>query len=269
MRKRKYLALVTAAAVVCASAAAIAQASPVSQTLTVTSAKSKQQKKTRGPGDISVTIDTSDVAPFENPKTASQTLLDLDSDFAFDTGTLKTCNPTSLVNTTTDQAKAVCGKSQVGSGNATLCSGTGGCGTVSTPAVVSAFNGVKSGGNPVLLLHTKTGTAAPASILIGTLINSPAGKPYGKRLSVVVPDTAPATLHLTHFFTNIPVFKTGQTKANKKKGTKAKAKYYITAKCSGDKVWQFAESTTFRGGGGTLSATATTPCTQKKAPKKK
>jgi hypothetical protein len=137
---------------------------------------------------------------------------------------------------------------------------------------VTAFNGVKSAGNPVLLLHTKTGTAAPASILVGTLINSPAGAPYGKRLSVVIPDTAPAGLHLTHFFTNIPVLKTGTSKskaASVAKKKKATPKYYVSAKCSGDKVWQFAETTTFRAAGGSLSATATTPCTTKKAKKKK
>jgi hypothetical protein len=105
-------------------------------------------------------------------------------------------------------------------------------------------------------------------VLTGVLTNSPLGSPYGKRLVVTVPDTAATGLHLTHFFTGIPVTKSGK-KPKKKKGKKAKpAPYYVSASCS-DKTWSFREDTTFRAGGGNLVATTEIPCTQKKAKKKK
>ena len=134
-------------------------------------------------------------------------------------------------------------------------------------AVVSAFNGTPSGGNPTLVLHTKPGgiaAATPPTILTGVLVTSPVGGLYGKRLTVTVPDTSSTGLDLTDFQTTINKLVT--KKANKKKHKPAK--YYLNAKCS-KKSWAFQTTTTFRAGGGSAVATATMPCKQKKSKKKK
>jgi hypothetical protein len=141
------------------------------------------------------------------------------------------------------------------------------------PAVVTAFNGVKSGGNPVLLLHTKPGgiaAATPPSILTGTLINSNIGNPYGKMLSTSIPDTAATGLHLTNFHVVLNKMKTvpGKVKKTKKGKKKIPPKFYISAKCS-DKTWNFKETTYYRAGGTTQTADATQRCKQKKKKKTK
>ena len=94
-------------------------------------------------------------------------------------------------------------------------------------------------------------------ILTGTLVPSPLGGLYGKRLSVEIQDTASTGLDLVDFDTTIPKLKT-------KKATKTKpAKFYIMSKCS-KKKWAFATNTTFRAGGGSSASSATLACKQKK-----
>jgi hypothetical protein len=269
MRKRKYLIGATLALAASVAVSGVAQAAPTAQQLIVTSGKSKQDRKIKGPADINVTVNTTETpGATETAKTAATTNVDFDKDFAFTAGTLPQCDPAILAGTTTEQAKAACPGAQVGSGDATLCSAVGGCGIASLPATVTAFNGVPSGGNQSIILHTRVPGANTTTVLTGVLTNSPLGSPYGKRLVVTVPDTAATGLHLTHFFTGVPVTKSGK-KPKKKKGKKAKpAPYYVSANCS-DKTWSFREDTTFRGGGGNLVATTEIPCTQKKAKKKK
>lgn len=261
-RKRKYLIGATLALAASVAVAAIAQAAVTSQSLLVSVSAKKQDKKVRGPADINVTVDTAESPPTPAAQTASQTVVDFDKDFKFTAGKLATCNPTPLAGTTTEQANALCGASKVGSGAATLCSAVGGCGV--TPGggiqgVVTAYNGVPSGGNQSIILHARFGPPAnTTTVLTGVLTSSPLGNPYGSRLVVTVPDTALTGLHLTHFQTAIP--KLVSVKANKKKHKPAK--YYVSAKCS-DKTWDFQSSTTFRAGGAPQTAHTTVGCKQK------
>lgn len=273
MRKRKYLIGATLALAASVAVSGVAQAAPTAQQLLVTVGAAKQDKKIKGPSDINVTVNTTETpGPGEQFKTAATTNVDFDKDFAFTAGNLPQCNPTTLAGTTTDGAKAACPGAQVGSGDATLCSFLGGCGATSLPAVVTAFNGVPSGGAQTIILHTRVAPPAnTTTVLTGVLTNSPLGSPYGKRLVVTVPDTALTGLHLTHFFTGVPVTRTSSGKAAsaaKKKKKKKKATYYVSANCS-DRTWDFREDTTFRGGAGNFTATTSVPCTQKKAKKKK
>jgi hypothetical protein len=267
-RKRKYLIGATLALAASVAVAALAQAAITGQTLSASVSATKQDKKVRGPADINVTVDTAESPPTTATQTASQTVVDFDKDFTFTAGALPTCNPTPLAGTTTDQANALCGPSKVGSGAATLCSAALGCG--GTPGggiqgVVTAYNGVPSGGNQSIILHARFGPPAnTTTVLTGVLTSSPLGNPYGKRLVVTVPDTSLTGLHLTHFQTAIP--RLISVKANKKKGKPAK--YYVSAKCS-DKTWDFQETTTFRAGAPPLSSHTSAPCKQKPAKKKK
>jgi hypothetical protein len=276
MRKRKYLIGATLALAVSVVVAAVAQATVDKQTLIVSSSTPKQEKKTKGGAEINVTVDTSETPPTSATQTAAETDVDFDKDFTFNAGKLPTCNPTSLAGTDTATANTLCGASKVGSGAATLCSALGGC--AATPGggiqgTVTAFNGVPSGGNLSIILHARFGPPANATtVLNGTLVQSPLGAPYGKRLVVSVPDTALTGLHLTHFQTEIPKMVTVKGKKKKgkkgKKGKKIPPKYYVSANCS-DKTWDFKSTTTFRAGAPTQVAQTSVPCTQKKTKKKK
>ena len=267
MRKRKYLIGATLALAASVAVAAIAQGAVTSQTLLVSVSATKQDKKVRGPADINVTVDTAESPPTPAAQTASQTVVDFDKDFAITTGKLPTCNPTPLAGTTTEQATALCGASKVGSGAATLCSATGGCGATPGGGIqgtVTAFNGVPSGGSKSIILHARFGPPAnTTTVLTGVFTNSPLGNPYGPRLIVSVPDTALTGLHLTHFQTAIG--RLVVVKANKKKHKPAK--YYVSAKCA-DKTWDFQSSTTFRAGGAPQTSHTTVGCKQKKSTKK-
>lgn len=268
MRKRKYLIGATLALAMSIVVPAAAHAAVTGQTLTVKVTPIKQQKKVAGPSAIDVVVATQYTFPTPAGQTASNTVLDFDRGLSFFPGNLADCNPTSLANTTTAQADAVCGKSRVGSGDAILCSFAAGCvGAGKIDAIVSAYNGTPSGGNPTILLHTKTNTPAPPTVLTGVLIKSPVGGKFGNRLDVTVPDTTPAGVTLTNFHTNVPK---KQTKPKKKKNGKVvkPAKFYVMAKCL-DKVWDFQETTTFRAGGGSHFDGTTQPCKQKPAKKKK
>jgi hypothetical protein len=277
MRKRKHVVGLTLAVAASVAMASVAHGAVTGQTLTTTVTPAKQDKKAAGPVNLETTIATQSTPGTPVNQTVNLNEFQLDKDFVINTGSLKTCNPTSLVGTTTDAAKSTaCPGTQVGQGDAALCSAAAGCGAGPgvVPAVVTAFNGVKSGGNPVLLLHTKPGgiaAATPPSILTGTLVPSNIGNPYGKMLSTIVPDTAATGLHLTNFHVVLNKLKTGTGKAasvSAKKKKKKKALYYISAKCS-DKTWSFKETSYYRGGGTTQTAESTQPCTQKKAKKKK
>lgn len=268
MGKRKYLVGATLALAVSVAVAAIAQAAVISQTLTVIVPQgSKQDKKVRGPAGLDVDIATAETPPTPAAQTASHTDVDFDKDFKFTPGKLPQCSPASLAGTTTEAAKAACGASQVGFGTANSCSAAGGCGVASVPLVVTAFNGTTAGGRPTFLLHAKPGgigAATPPLVLVGTLIPSPLGAPYGSRLAVEVPDTASTGLHLNDF--HVFVLKQVTVKRNKKKNKPAK--FYISAKCS-RKTWSFQSTTFFRGGAPTQVSQANVPCKQKKAKKKK
>jgi hypothetical protein len=267
MRKRKYLIGATLALAASVAFAGIAQAVLTDQVFIVSVGAKKQQKKTRGAADINITLDTIETPPTPAAQTASLVYVDFDKDFAITPGKLPTCNPTALTGTTTEAALAACGASKVGTGGATLCSAMGGCAL--TPGggiqgVVTAFNGVPSGGTS-LILHARFGPPAnTTTVLTGVFSASPLGPTYGPRLAVTVPDTALTGLHLTHFQTAIPKLVT--VKANKKK--KKPAKYYVSAKCS-DKTWEFRSEDMGRAGRPTNIETTTVPCKQLRPKKKK
>lgn len=272
MRKSKYLVGMAVAVAASFAIASVAQAA-ITNTMTVSSTSTKQQKKTPGATDLHVDIKTAYSAGTPAAQSASHNDLDLSRNLSFNPPKGQ-CNPATLAGTSTATADAQCAAELVGTGTALLCSPLAGCaatpggGGVGIPAVIHAYNGVPQGGNPVLVLHTKPGGAAaatPPAVLVGTLIQSPVGGVYGKRLSTEVPDTSSTGVDLVDFDVTIPKLKT--VKANKKTGKPAK--FYIMGKCDSSKSWAFTETNTYRAGGGTATASATVPCTQKATPKKK
>jgi hypothetical protein len=243
MRKRKFLIGAVLGVTASLAFAGVASAAVSSQTYSSVASKTKQDKKIRGQvGSFKTDVDTFYSGGFTPP--ATRTVLTFDRAFKFNPGNLDECNPASLVGQNAAGAEAICGDARVGQGSAVVTRSDG----VALPAVVSAFNGVPSGGNPVILLHTDVQGVTTKPILTGSL--------SGNTLTVTVPVT-PGTV-ITHFDTTINKVKV--KRANKKKGKPAQ--YYVMAKCN-DGNWAHSETTTFQDGS-TKSSSFTQKCKKKK-----
>lgn len=226
----------------------VASAAVLSQTYSSVADKTKQDRKVRGPvGDFRTDVDTLYSPPFA--PAATQTVLTFDRAFKFDPGNLDECNPASLFGQTQAGARAVCGDAEVGQGSSRLRTLLGG----TLFGAVTAFNGVPSGGNPVILLHVDVAGVTTKPILTGTLNRNV--------LTVNVP-VVPGTV-IEHFDTTIDQIRV--KKANKKKGKPAK--YFVSAKCT-DRNWQHSETTTFTDGS-TKSASFVQKCKKKPLKRKK
>ena len=268
MRKRKFLIGAAATLALSVGISGVAQAAGLlnGQTVDVVVSSGKQDKKKPGPvTTFTINVDTQytgSTPPFNNK--ANNTKIDFPKDWSFYTKGLPQCSPASISNVDTAAARATCPNAIVGSGGANLAGAVAG-----VTAVVTAFNGTPAaGGEPVIILHSRTGAPLNSTApLIGTLRNGP-GSPYGKTLDVVVPALAGGAFVITHFETTIP--KKVVKKANKKK--KKAAKYFVAAKCS-TKNWQFQARSTYTTPTNALGATTSdqdnVPCKQKKKKKKK
>jgi hypothetical protein len=228
--------------------AGISSAAVDTQTYSSVAQKNKQDTKVRGPlGPFTTNLDTlfSGPGPAGVMPPATQTVLAFDSDFRFDPGKIPQCNVVSLVGKDSAGAKAACPNSIVGQGSAVIKEALGG----NLSAVVTAFNGVRSGGNPIILLHLDIQGSTTKPILTGTLRSN--------TLTVQVPVTPAAAI--THIDTTINQV-VSKKKKNKRTG-KTTRFYYVSAKCS-DGHWQHTETTTFTDGT-TKSASFSQPCKRK------
>jgi hypothetical protein len=199
MRKIFALAIAGAMAIGLVS---IAGADEEVQTVTASIQPKKLDKKKFKPvklvTDVSTFVDRRDDPNTDQPPSADQTLVDFPKNMKFDTSAVPKCdvNAAGLEGTTTEAAKEACGQdSQVsvdGKSFAHVTVDTNPNAPNSTQfpieVVVTAFNGAEKDS---IYLHSKpTGSASglPPTILTGKLKDSPAGKPYGKRLDVTIPD---------------------------------------------------------------------------------
>jgi len=271
MRKRNYVTGLVAALAISVAVPAMAHAAIVSTDITAIANGTKQQKKVRGAVGLDFTTNTVHTYPGVLQPTAFATV-DFPKDWAFNAGKLPTCNPVALLNTTTDQAKGICGGKRIlGGGDATTCNATGTCGNPvkgGTPGfggIVTAFNAVRSGGSLGILLHTRL-SAGATLVLNGQLVNSPLGGIYGKRLNVETPDSTSTGQELTQFHTNLPkTVSKKKKKIDKATGKKKVIKtFYISARCSKKKKWDFLATFAHRNGGPTTQGTTQVACKQKK-----
>jgi hypothetical protein len=260
MRKRNVMVGLAGALALSIGVAGTAQAGTLSgQTLEVTASAGKLDKKVPGAvTSLTVVVNTQytdQQAPFTGK--VVNTKVDFPKDFVF-TPPSAQCDPNSpgFGTSTTAAAISACGPAQVGSGSANLAGAVAG-----VTAVVTAFNGTLAGGNPTILLHSRT-TANTTTVLIGAL-EPGAGGTYGKQLNVTVP-ILPLGFVITRFSTTIPQLQT--VKANKKKGKPAK--FYVGSKCS-TKKWTFQARSTSDTGQVITTPQVVLPCSQKKAKKKK
>jgi hypothetical protein len=132
------------------------------------------------------------------------------------------CAPASIEGTTTADAIAACGKSQVGQGSAVAD-----VGGIDLAATVTAFNGTDVNGNDSILLHSRVDAASLTTVLVGE-IRPPAarGGLYGYSLNVPVPPLAGGAAAIERFQTTV------QKKITKGAG-------YISGKCGADNTYSF------------------------------
>jgi hypothetical protein len=242
MRKRKLLIGALLGVVGAFVVSGTASAAVLNQTLKTTVNPAKAPKKTFVPvksfrNDVDTTYDGT-FSPF-----GTQTVLTFSRDIKFTPGNIPDCNLTTISTVPEAQADAACGASRVGSGSAVINNGA-------LTGKVAAYNGVPSGGNPTIGLHTDiftpSGAYAFSTTLTGVL------NPRTNTLTVAIPPTGTA---ITHFDTTI---------TKKKSGKKT---FFVMARCK-KKKWTHSETTTFSDGS-SRTATSTQKCKQLKEPKKK
>ena len=179
-------------------------------------------------------------------KPANRVQIYIDHDVKLDTKGLATCRKSQLENTTTEEAKAKCGKAMVGSGKAIALIGGNPDAPVET--VGTTFNGVPKGGKPVLLVHARTPSLGFTTVLEG--VYKPQRGAYGLLLDVHVPEL-PLQTALVSF----------QNKIHKLFRVRGKTHSYISARChDSNRTWNFKGTDSYQGGG-SLTATVTQKCT--------
>jgi hypothetical protein len=238
MRKRRFLigafAVVTGLLMTGTASAAV---TGISYTATV--APKKQSKKTFGPAKIANSLDTFYTAGFA--PNATQTVLRFSKDLKFTPGNVARCQLNQINTAPQSTADAVCGRSKIGQGSASINGGI-------LTGRVAAYNGTPSGSSPSVYLHVDVfaGAAYTFSTTLTGVLNTGANT-----LTVSIPPTGTS---ITHFDTTINKIKSG-----KKKG---KATYYVMARCK-KKKWSNTATTVFSDGS-SQSSTSVQKCKQKK-----
>jgi hypothetical protein len=237
MRKRKYLIGALLGVLGAFVLAGTAFATVTSETMSSTATPKKQDVKVRGGITESFLIDRTYTSNTDVTPSPTKNVITFSNDFKFTPGNIPDCNLVSITGKDTAGARAACGGSIVGQGNATQQTASG----AQLQGTVTAFNGAPSGGNATLYVHVDFGPAVPTKpILTGTFT--------GNTLTVNVP-TVPGTT-LTHFLTVI----------NKRKS--GKKSFYLGARCGKKKKWSVTNTTTFTDGS-TKTESASQRCKQK------
>ncbi|MEZ5155416.1 MAG: hypothetical protein R2718_04820 [Solirubrobacterales bacterium] len=199
--------LIAAVAVIVAALAlpSIGQADPI-QSITANLTPAKRDKKKFKPAQIYVEIltgpNSDDPTNPEQPPSAYNTKVNFPKNAKFDPKAVSKCKASEaeLQNTTTDQAKDLCGNKAIVSKGSKVPTGpehtTGtsawvtvdlpGAGTtLGVPVVVTAFNGSQK---DTLFLHSRADSVNNTSVLVGKLkTGKKAPKGYGSQLDVTIP----------------------------------------------------------------------------------
>jgi hypothetical protein len=179
----------------------------------------KLPKDKRAPITLTVILSNTNDNANGVPDPLTHVQLNFDDDGTISTKGLPTCNPSKVVNTTTQIALQRCGKAKVGTGKAIIRI------PVNTSfqeftAQMTLFNGPKKGKNPTLVLHNRQDDLGVTLVLQGTIKNSKAGPDYGKLLDVPVSDL-PAGAELVSL----------ETKVHKTWKVHGKTVSYVSSSC--------------------------------------
>lgn len=252
MRKFAFVALIAAFAVGMVS---FATAANEYQTTKIDVDKTKLDKKKFKPVGLKTGVSTpvNDEAEGASiPAKATQTVLNFDKNLKFNTKTVPTCSA-NLENTSTAQAKAACGNSQVSVDGpdtfAEVMISFGELGVGTYDAVVTAFNGPGKG---QITLHANVPDLAATTIITGTIGKS-GEKGFKTKITFPVPLIGGGSGAISEFYAYI-------------KGS-GKGKKYVTARCKGKKHKIVAKTDYVDHS--QSEATATDKCKAKKSKKKK
>lgn len=218
----------------------------------------KLSKKQAEPITLEVKTATASTNPSANngaPIPAVQAIVDFAKGVQIFAKGYPTCDPGLLQNTSTEAALEACKKAKIGGGvgTADLVVGTK---IFPVTTTITAFNGVPSGGKPVILLHTYSQVPVQTTIvLIGTVKNFNK-EGFGPRLDVILPLIAGGQGAITGF----------QVKIFKKFRYKGKVRSYVSASCPTKKMKTRGQFI-FRDGE-SLTPSVVQKCTQKPEPKK-
>ncbi len=125
--------------------------------------------------------------------------IDFESDFRFSTLTVPGCDQTLLENATTEEARARCGASLVGTGEMNFVDVNG-----PAPGTLSIFSSAPVPSGAHLLLHVRSnGMPAPSTLVIPAMIAPLGDTGYPYRLSFSVPTTAVDQRALVRFLFNL------------------------------------------------------------------
>jgi hypothetical protein len=196
-----------------------------------------------GPGCMPPTVVSSACKYFPSSHTS---VINFDPDFRLTPGTIPRCDPASLTGTDATGARAACPRSIVGQGTSEIHSLTD---PIPLFGTVTAFNGLPSGGNPVVLLHMDIDRSTTSPTLTGVL--------RGNVLTVQGPVTPGALL------TNLTI--SINRRVSQKKGRNRF--FFVSARCS-KRRWQ-SSATVFYTDGTQQTGSTTQTCKQKKKKKKK
>jgi hypothetical protein len=259
---RRYLIGVALGLVGALALSGVASAAVTGVTWTANATPTKQDKKKRG--GVAITLGTAEArtgltfppgGPGCTPTVVTPackyflpshtSVINFDPDFKVTPGTIPRCNPASLTGKDATGARAACPRSIVGQGTSEIH-------TVleTNPLIgtVTAFNGLPSGGNPVVLLHMDLDRSTTSPILTGVL--------RGNVLTVQGPVTPGAAL--TNLTTTI------NRRVSLKKGRKKS--FFVSARCS-KRRWQ-SSATVFYTDGTQQTGSTTQTCKQRKKQKK-
>jgi hypothetical protein len=154
------------------------------------------------------------------PPPLQQLVLEFDRDGRLSTGGLPVCQPTSLEEATTQEARSRCPAAIVGTGHASVAINDGG-----QPLVVSSpltfFNGPRLAGKPTVILHARITVPAVQNFVITIPIEKRGGQ-YRYRATVDLPPIAGGRGSLTHLDASI----------GKRYRFGGKERSYVSARCA-------------------------------------
>ncbi len=183
----------------------------------------KLSKKRAEPITLEIQTATTSTNPSANngaPIPAVEAIVDFAKGVQIFSKGYPTCDASLLQNTSTEAALEACKKAKIGGGSGTADLVVG-AKIFPVATTITAFNGVPSGGKPVILLHTYSQSPIQTTlVLVGTVKNFNK-EGFGPRLDVTIPLIAGGQGAVTGF----------QVKIFKKFRYKGQLRSYVSASC--------------------------------------
>lgn len=222
--------------------------SAVQHTVKAKVAPAKQKKRAYGAASLNfTTASTCTESPSCTLNPANRVRVYIDDDLKLNSRGLAKCNPDSLENTTTAQARAMCRSSMVGKGSSVAY--IAGRKDAQATGTGTGFNGPRRGGRPTLIVHNFVPALGRTVVLVGLL--KPGTGDFGTILDVNVPPL--------QFNTALASF---QLKIQRSFRFKGKTRHYVAARCfDRNRTWNFKGRDDYGGGDPPRTATATQRCT--------